>query len=299
MIDRRTTLAALAGTMLAPVPLVRAATPLTAREVFAAIKVASGQKWDPNPTDDRIIYGNRDAPVTGIATCFTAGIDVLRRARAADLNYIIPHEASFFERYDDFAESALTDNDPVLSAKRSLLDAGGMVIQRMHGHAHSRPGDAIMTGLIRRLGWEHYRAADQPGMPWVTLPPASTLEIGRHIKTSLGRRTMRMLGDPARRISTISISAGMPGENAQIQQLESGADAVLLGEVREPEVLGYAQDMAESRAVTVYLAGHTGEDPGMGVLAEWLKTVFPALRVRWLESPDPYTNPAPGGGDAR
>jgi putative NIF3 family GTP cyclohydrolase 1 type 2 len=292
MIDRRTTLAALAGSLLAPVPRVRAAAPLTARDVFAAIKTASGQKWDPNPTDDRIIYGSRDVPVTGIATCFTAGIDVLRRAQTAGLNYIIPHEASFFERYDDFAESALPDSDPVLRAKRALIDAGGMVIQRMHAHAHSRPGDAIMTGLIRQLGWEQYRDAARPGMPWVTLPAASALDLGRHIKARLGRRTLRMLGDPARRISTISISAGMPGENAQIQQLESGADAVLLGEVREPEVLGYAQDMAESRAVTVYLAGHTGEDPGMGLLAEWLKSVFPQLPVQWLASPDPYTNPA-------
>ena len=56
----------------------RAAAPLSAREVFAQIKRASGQPWDPNPTDDRIIYGNRDAAITGIATCFTAGIEVLR-----------------------------------------------------------------------------------------------------------------------------------------------------------------------------------------------------------------------------
>jgi putative NIF3 family GTP cyclohydrolase 1 type 2 len=292
MIDRRTTLAALAGTLLAPARLVHAATPPTAREVFAAIRAASGQRWDPNPTDDRIIHGNRDAPVTGIATCFTAGIEVLRRARAAGLNYIIPHEASFFERYDDFAEMTLPDSDPVLAAKRRYLDVNGMVIQRMHSHAHSRPGDAIMTGLIRRLGWEQQRGTDKAGMPWIDLPPITALTLGRHIKTGLGRRTMRMLGDPSRTIQTVSVSAGMPGENAQIQQLESGADAVLLGEVREPEVLGYAQDMAESRAVTVYLSGHTGEDPGMGVLAEWLKTVFPALPVQWLGSPDPYTNPA-------
>lgn len=299
MIDRRTTLAALAGTMLAPVPLVRAATPPSARDVFAAIKAASGQTWDPNPTDDRIIYGNRDTPITGIATCFTAGIDVLRRARAAGLNYIVPHEASFFERYDDFAESALRDDNPVLVAKRHLLDNGNMVIQRMHAHAHSRPGDAIMTGLIRQLGWEPYRAADRPGMPWITLPPASALAVGQQIKARLGLRTLRMLGDPSRQIRTVSVSAGMPGENTQIQQLESGADAVLLGEVREPEVLGYAQDLAESRAVTVYLAGHMGEDSGMGVLAEWLKTVFPVLPVRWLASADPYTNPVSGGTNAR
>lgn len=299
MIERRTLLAGMTATLIAPIPPIRAATGLTARQVFAAIRAASGQPWDPNPTDDRIIYGNRDTPVTGIATCFTAGIDVLRRAKSAGLNYIIPHEASFYERYDDFAEAALPDSDPVLSAKRRLIDENAMVIQRMHAHAHSRPGDAIMTGLIRQLGWEPYHDPARSGMPWVKLPPASALDIGRQIKTRLGRRTLRMFGDPARQISTVSISAGMPGENAQIQQLESGADAVLLGEVREPEVLGYAQDMAGSRGVTVYLAGHTGEDPGMGVLAEWLRTVFPGLPVSWLGSADPYINPLLGAGDAR
>lgn len=293
MIDRRTTLAALSAALITPAPLVRAApaAPLTARDVFAAIKAASGQPWDPNPTDDRIIYGRRDVPVTGIATCFTASIDVLRRARQAGLNYVIPHEASFFERYDDLAESAVPDDDPVLRAKRRLLDEDGMVIQRMHGHAHSRPGDAIMTGLIRRLGWEAYRA-ERPGMPWIELPPTSAQDLGRHIAARLGRKTLRLFGDPQRTVRTLSVSAGMPGENAQIQQLESGADAVLLGEVREPEVLGYAQDMAATRPVTVFLAGHTAEDPGMGLVADWLKTVFPALPVQWLEAADPYTNPA-------
>lgn len=293
MIDRRTTMAALAGSLILPPPLARASAPLTAREVFAAIKAASGQSWDHNPTDDRIIHGWRDAPVTGIATCFTASIDVLRRAKAAGLNYIVPHEASFYERYDDFAESAVRDDDPVLLAKKRFLDANGMVIQRMHAHAHSRPGDAIMTGLIRQLGWDGQRAA-RPGMPWIDLPPVSAGDLGRHIAQRLGRKTLRMLGDPARMIRSVSVSAGMPGENAQIQQLESGADAVLLGEVREPEVLGYAQDMAASRPVTVYLAGHTAEDPGMGLLADWLKSVFPALPVQWLEMADPYTNPGRG-----
>ena len=132
----------------------------TARDVFRRIKAASGQPWDPNPTDDRIIYGDRDTQITGIATCFFASIDVLRRAKEAGLNYIIPHEASFYERYDDFAESVILDDDPVLSAKKQFLDENGMVIQRMHAHAHSRPGDAIMTGLFERLGWAEHRPAD-------------------------------------------------------------------------------------------------------------------------------------------
>jgi putative NIF3 family GTP cyclohydrolase 1 type 2 len=167
-----------------------------------------------------------------------------------------------------------------------------MVIQRMHGHAHSRPGDAITTGLLQQLGWEQYRVADRQGRPIVQLPRATAMQIGRHIKKSMGRRTLRMFGDPERHVSTISVSAGMPGENVHIAQLETpGIDAVYLGEVREPEVLGYAQDMAATRPITVYLVGHTNEDPGMRVIGEWLKTVFPELPVRWLPTQDPYTNP--------
>lgn len=292
-VARRAAVAGLASTLVVPlVPAFAQAAPatLTAREVFGRIKAASGQPWDPNPTDDRIIYGNRGVPVTGIATCFFASIDVLRRAQAARLNYIVPHEASFYERYDDFAESALADDDPVVAAKKRFVDANDMVIQRMHGHAHSRPGDAIMTGLLEQLGWLAYRNNERPGI--LQLPQTSALELGRHIKRTCGRRTLRMFGEPSQRVSTVSISAGMPGENAQIAQLEAeGVDAVMLGEVREPEVLGYAQDLAASRPIVVYLVGHTGEDFGMRNLADWLGTVFPGLPARWIATPDPYTNP--------
>lgn len=291
-LTRRSAMAGLTTAMVFP-PSIAMGRParLTAREVFRQIKLASEQPWDPNPTDDRIIYGDRNTLVAGIATCFFASVDVLRRAQAAGLNYIVPHEASFYERYDDFAESALPDSDPVLTAKRQFLDEKGMVIQRMHGHAHSRPGDAIMTGLLERLGWSAYRDVDRPGVV-VKLPTTSALEIGRHVKEACGRQTLRMFGDPAQRISTISISGGMPGENVQIAQFGvEGVDAIVLGEVREPEVLGYAQDLAASKPVVVYLVGHTAEDFGMRNVAEWLGSVFPGMPCHWLATLDPYSNP--------
>jgi len=292
-LDRRAMLGGVVAGGLLPARAVFAAGAApTAREVFRRIKQASGQSWDPNPTDDRIIHGDRDVPVTGIATCFVATMDIVRKAQAAGLNYVIPHEATFYERYDDLAESAVRDDDPVLSAKMRFLTEHRMVIQRMHSHAHSRPGDVIMTGLIAQLGWQQARIADLVGMPQVRIAPAKAGAVAQTIKQKLGRRTLRVFGDLDRTISTISLSAGMPGENAQIKQLESGADAVLLGEVREPEVLGYAQDMAASRGITVFLSGHTNEDYGLSVLAEWLRTVFPELPVRWMPLVDPYSNPA-------
>jgi putative NIF3 family GTP cyclohydrolase 1 type 2 len=293
MIDRRTIMGAMAATaIIRPGSLSASGAQITAREVFDRIKTASRQPWDPNATDDRIIFGDRAVAVTGIATCFTPTLDVLRRAQAAGLNYIIPHEASFYERYDDTASSGVRDDDVVVAAKRRFLTANKMVIQRMHSHAHSLPGDAIIVGLIHQLGWEGQRVGDVVGVPCVQLPLASARSVGLHIKERLGLRTLRMFGKPEREIAKIGISVGMPGENLQIAMLESGLDAVMLGEVREPEVLGHAQDMAYARDITVFFSGHNNEDAGMGVVADWLTPLFPTLPVRWLPTADPFTNPA-------
>jgi hypothetical protein len=186
---RRSAVVGLASSLAITPSLGRAqSAPLAARDVFSWIKAASEQPWDPNPTDDRVIYGNRVVPVSGIATCFFASLAVLRQAREAGLNYIIPHEASFYERYDDFAESALADTDPVIMAKKKFIDESRMVIQRMHSHAHSRPGDAIMTGLLERLGWKQIRR--EGNSPIVQLPATTAEDLGRHI----GNAHIRLCG---------------------------------------------------------------------------------------------------------
>lgn len=108
-------IASLGPALLLPPAARSAAPPLTARQVFASIKAATKQPWNPNPTDDRIHFGELDWPVTGIATCSYATMDILAEAQRAGLNYIIPHECTFYERYDDLAQSILADDDPTLS----------------------------------------------------------------------------------------------------------------------------------------------------------------------------------------
>lgn len=265
---------------------------MTAQQVFEAIKSASGQYWNPNPTDDIIQFGDPDTPVTGIATCFFAPIVTLAAARDAGLNYIIPHECTFYERYDDIAESVIPDDDATLMAKLNFLRDNHMVVQRMHQHAHTMEGDFIGRGLLQKLGWTGYRIEDPSRAAICRIPQASAMDVGRHIKKACERRTMRMFGNPEKQVSLVSISGGMPGENFQIQQIShEGVDAVILGEVREPEVIGYAQDLSASRDIVVYLNGHTSEDFGMGLLADWIGNLFPDIPVKWLPTVDPYTNP--------
>ncbi|MEL4395609.1 hypothetical protein AAEH73_21600, partial [Shewanella algae] len=65
-VTRRAVLAGAAAVVAAANPLAAALAapgPLTAREVFRQIRLASGQPWDPNPTDDRIIFGDRNQAV--------------------------------------------------------------------------------------------------------------------------------------------------------------------------------------------------------------------------------------------
>ena len=83
-----------------------------------------------------------------------------------------------------------------------------------------------------------------------------------------------------------------PWEPARLEEATKQADRVILGEVREPEVLGYAQDLAASQPVVAYLVGHTAEDFGMRNVAEWLGSVFPGMPCQWFATADPYTNPA-------
>ena len=128
----------------------------------------------------------------------------------------------------------------------------------------------------------------------VTLPePQTARDIGRHIKRSLGLKTLRVFGDLNRRISTLTLSMGQPGINSKIGSVNAPVDAVILGEVRENEVVGFMQDVAQQgRPVVVFMVGHLGtEDAPTKNVATFLQGVFPGMKVQYIPSIDPFIDP--------
>ena len=68
---------------------------ITAREVVADVQKQVGVEWDKD-TVDTFKAGNTDTPVQGIAVTMMATMDVLERASAKGLNFVITHEPTFY-----------------------------------------------------------------------------------------------------------------------------------------------------------------------------------------------------------
>lgn len=67
---------------------------ITARELVAEIQQQVGVEWQKD-TVDTFKAGDPDTAVTGIAVTMMATMDVLERASAKGLNFVITHEPTF------------------------------------------------------------------------------------------------------------------------------------------------------------------------------------------------------------
>ena len=87
---------------------------MTAGEVVDRIKKDLGVPWRDATYRDTFKFGGPDTVVTGIATTAFVTFDVIRKASAAGLNMIIPHEDTYWNDRDD---SAIVDADPLYKTK--------------------------------------------------------------------------------------------------------------------------------------------------------------------------------------
>ena len=127
---------------------------LTARQIIERIQAHVGVPWQSD-TVDTFKAGNPDTPVTGVAVTMMATMDVLQRASAKGLNFVITHEPTFYAHLDK--PEGMSENDPVWAEKRAFIEKHGMVVWRFHDHWHMRKPDGIEAGMVRSLGWEKFQ----------------------------------------------------------------------------------------------------------------------------------------------
>ena len=121
---------------------------MKAGEIIDRIKKNLGAPWRDATYRDTFKTGGADTEVTGIATTAFVTLDVIRKASAAGLNMIIPHEDTFWNDRDD---QAIVADDALYKAKLELLTKHNVVVFRIHDHMH-----AAAAGLhLRRLGAGH------------------------------------------------------------------------------------------------------------------------------------------------
>jgi putative NIF3 family GTP cyclohydrolase 1 type 2 len=263
--------------------------PLTAGQVIDRIKAHVGVPWREK-TVDRIIAGDPNTPVRGIATTMMGTLDAFKAAAAAGHNMVITHEPTFWSHQDDVSQ---LQQDPLYLKKLDFLHRNNMVSFHFHDHWHAlKPFDGIAVGMMRQLQWTPYVDAENPRK--FTLPRTTLLDLSRDMAAKLHDRTLRIVGDPRLPVSTVLASWGYVSQFPGIPQVEGPEDVFVCGETREWEVVEYAQDLiASGRKKALIMLGHVlSEQWGMKYCAEWLKGFVTEVPVEFLPIIEPFWNPA-------
>lgn len=262
-------------------------TRLTARQVIDRIQKNVGVPWR-SQTVDTFKAGDPDTPVTGIATTMMATFDVLRRAAARGDNLVITHEPTFYSHQDQ-TDGLAKENDAVFAAKQAFIEAHHLVIWRFHDHWHARRPDGIQTGMIRALGWQKFQNPADNHL--FTIPETTLDQLASSIKERLGIRTLRVVGDPAMRVTKLALNPGypgFPGERHMLQREE--VEVLVMGEGLEWETIEYGADAAaEGKHKALIVLGHIpSEQAGMEDCAQWLKGFITEVPVEFVATAEPF-----------
>ena len=258
---------------------------LTAAQVIERIKQGLAVPWAPD-TVDTFKAGSPDTPVRGIATTFMATLDVLQRAAAAGLNFVISHEPTFWNHRD------LTDqwqNDPVFQFKTAFIKEHGMVVHRIHDSIHARKPDMIFVGFDKALGWEKYRL-DERGIAY-RMPSTTVETITRHMADKLNTRSIRLIGNPSLKVTKVAVSGHAALNN---RGTLPDCDVQILFEAWERDSAEFWRDaVAAGQPKALILTAHeVGEESGMDVFAGWLKERVPEVPIQYIPAKDQYWIPS-------
>lgn len=259
---------------------------MTAREVVAEIQKQVGVEWQKG-TVDTFKAGNPDTPVTGIAVTMMATMDVLERASAKGLNFVITHEPIFYAHLD--TPEGMPESDPVWAEKRAFIEKHDMVVWRFHDHWHMRKPDGIEAGMVRSLGWQKFQDAENQFL--FVMPETTVKKLAEEVASKLGSPVVRVVGQPEMKVTKVGFSPGAAGFETETHALERGDVQVLLvGETREWETVEYVADaVTQGRNKALIVIGHVpSEQAGMEECTRWLKGFVQKVPVEFVATKEPF-----------
>ena len=259
---------------------------LTARQVIECVKQHLGIPWNEHSYRDVFHAGDPDGTVHGIASTFMSNLDVLQRAHAKGLNFVISHEPTFWSDDDAIAP---VRNDPMFQLKRNYIERNGMMVFRLHDHWHRRKPDGIFEGWNRALGWNDRLVAGNNRM-W-DLPETTLGAVAEHVATSLKTRSVRLVGDPELAVRRVGRGSHTLDGNMAALAL---VDALLVSEAREWDSIEYVRDAVQSgeKKGLILISHEAGEEAGMDNFATWLRTFVTEVPVEFVPTGDQMWIPA-------
>lgn len=260
---------------------------LTANQIIERIQKQVGVPWRSR-TVDTFKAGNPETVVKGIATSFSATLDVCQRAATSRKNLIIVHEPTFYNHLDETKDL----NGEIYQVKRTFIEKNNLVVWRFHDHWHSRRPDGILTGMVAALDWEKYQSTKNPES--FELPSSSLETLVKSIQKQLEIRSLRVIGDARMNVRHVALAAGYNDLRGIMNWLDNpDIEALIIGETREWEGVEYARDaVTAGRQKALIILGHVpSEERGMKECAQWLKTFTPEVPIEYLPGGEPFWSP--------
>lgn len=233
-------------------------------------------------TVDTLKSGSRDTKVTGIITTMFATIEVIRKAIALNVNFIIAHEPTFYNHAD---ETAWLENDDVYRYKADLLKQHNITVWRNHDYIHSVRPDGVGAGLLKQLNWTSFYKPEAGNVLMIPALPLSALI--EHLKTKLSISKVRYIGNTTQSCQKILLMPGAAGGTRQITLAsKEKPDVLICGELQEWETAEYVRDArAKGDKLSLIVLGHiASEEPGSEFMSTWLKEKFPAIKTTHIPS---------------
>lgn len=271
------------------------------QEIIENIKANSKGEWngikiEPETTRDQILYGNPDQECTGIVVTLFASADVIKKAKELGANFIIVHEALFWN-HGDHTDWLLYNK----TYKEKVQLLGDMCVWRNHDYIHSgilmngEYRDGIFVGLAKELGWEDYVVGSTVSPRQFKIPAKSVKELGKELMEKIHLSGIKYTGDIEGTSENLYITSHIIGqfdnrETAFIE--ENNIDTVLAMEITDFTVSEYIRDSAmlglNKRVLAV---GHFNmEEPGMKFFAEWLDELMNhSLKIDFIRSGEAFS----------
>ena len=272
------------------------------REIISTCKKNSTgvNAWTKLPisdetTRDKVLYGNPNQECTGIMVTLFASIDVIKKAKQEGCNFIICHEALFWNHGDH--TDWLSENETFI-LKTELL--GDMCVWRNHDYIHSYINcgesfsDGIFYGLMIELGWRDnlVSAIERPRQFHFDKIPVK--EFAESIMSKINLTGIKCMGDLDGYVENVYLAGHVDGRNDNeiLQECEEKKiDTVLAMEITDYTLSEYIRDGAQLGLNKRVLAvGHFNtEEPGMKYFAEYLPSILGNdIKIKFMYSGDAY-----------
>jgi putative NIF3 family GTP cyclohydrolase 1 type 2 len=255
---------------------------ITVRALVQQMQTQLGAAADYKTVRDTFKAGNPGTPVKGVASTFMATLDVLQRANAADLNFVISHEPTVWSDADTVSD---VENDPLYQHKVHFVESNGMVVWRIHDLWHAQKPEPMSDAEGKLLGWEQLMPGARGYTRTYEISPMPLKAIGAHLAAKLESRSVRSIGDPNLVVQTVA--HGSHNLDGNIRGLEH-ADAILIGETRDWDSVEYVRDLIRSgqKKGMIVISHEASEEAGMELFYRWFQSHFSTIRVEFIPTRD-------------